>query len=319
MTQAPNPDDPRMLWLIDGALGVQRPLVLAHVRNIRRRYPSAGPADVIRILENNYLTAVTTGGAAVGASAALPAVGLTASLGLSALETAAFLEFSGLFAQAVTEVHGIAVDDPQRARALVMTMILGSGGTELVRQLAAQVTGEAPAKNAHWGELVTKTLPTAAMGTIADRIKSVFLRRFARGQTGRVLGRVIPFGIGAIIGGAGNNALGKRVVENARTAFGPAPTEFPAGLGPVMLVGESRGGASSRRGLLRRPSGGADETTGTTDASGFVKPRRGRLRGRIGVWDRRRTELNDTGSHQLEGFVAPETSEPAVQATPPSE
>jgi hypothetical protein len=311
MTQALTPGDPRMLRLIDGALGVQRPLVLAHLRRIRQRHPSATPADVIRILENNYLAAVTTGGAAVGASAAIPGVGITASLGLSAVETAGFLEVSALFAQAVTEVHGIAVDDPERARALVMTMILGSGGTELVRQLAAQVTGDASAKNARWGELVTKTLPSAAMGSIADRIKKMFLRRFARAQGGRVLGRVIPFGIGAIVGGAGNNALGKKVVENARTAFGPAPAEFPAGLEPVFEVDETTGAPEPRRGLLRR-------RRPKPDAGGFVKPRRRALPGRIGVWDRSKIDRSKTDAalHQTEGFVAPVPAEPTTTGTP---
>jgi hypothetical protein len=308
MTQAMTPRDPRMIMLIDGALGVQRPLVLAHVRRIRQRHPSATPAEVIRILENNYLAAVTTGGAAVGASSAFPAVGITASLGLSAVETAGFLEISGLFAQAITEVHGIAVDDPERARALVMTMILGSGGSDLVRQLAAQVTGQAPTRDARWGELVTKTLPAAAMGSIADRIKKVFIRRFARAQSGRVLGRVIPFGIGAIVGGASNNALGKRVVENSRTAFGPAPAEFPPGLEPVFSVNESTGTAEPRRGLLRRV---IRQNGRTPDASGFVKPRSGLLRRRI-AWNRRST---DTTVHQTEGFVAP--GDPVPSITPP--
>jgi hypothetical protein len=277
------------------------------VRKIRRRHPSASPAEVIRILENNYLAAVTTGGAAVGASSAIPGVGIAASVGLSAVETAAFLEISALFAQAITEVHGIAVEDPERARALVMTMILGSGGSDLVRQLAAQVTGEAPAKNARWGELVTKTLPSAAMGSISDRIKSMFLRRFARAQGGRVLGRVIPFGIGAVVGGAANNSLGKKVVENARTAFGPAPAEFPAGLEPVFQMDESDGEPSPqrsqpRRGLLRRRRSG-DSGIQTAEASAFVKPRRVR---RIGIWDRSKT---DSSLHQTEGFVPPVTGE----------
>jgi hypothetical protein len=281
--QIMSPEDPRLLRFIDGALGVQRPIVLAHVRTIRRRHPNASPADVIRILENNYLAAVTFGGAAVGASAALPAVGLTTSLVLSGAETAGFLEVSGLFAQSVTEVHGIAVDDPERARALVMTMILGSGGSDLVRQLAAQFTGEVPSKNAKWGELITKTLPSAAMGPIADRIKSTFFRRFARAQSGRVLGRVIPFGIGAVVGGAANNALGRKVVENARTAFGPAPTVFPAGLEPVIQVGEAKG-AGGRNG--------------------------GGLVGKLVRKRRARKELGQL-VHQSEGFVAPEELEAA--------
>ena len=307
-----SPDDPRFLRLIDGALGVQRPLVLAHVRNLRRRYPSASPADLIKILENNYLAAVTTGGAAVGASSAVPGIGIAASLGLSAVETAVFLEVSGLFAQAVTEVHGIAVEDPDRARALVMTMILGSGGTDLVRQLAAQVTGEAKPKNANWGELITKTLPSTAMGSIADRIKSMFLRRFAKAQGGRVLGRVIPFGIGAVVGGAGNHALGKKVITNARTAFGPPPEVFPPGLEPVFRVDdETTDAPQTRRGRLRRI---ARTRSGTpADGSGFVKPRRSLVRGRIAGRNRR----VDPALHQTEGFVAPPVDETTPAVAPP--
>ncbi|HEX3678479.1 MAG TPA: hypothetical protein VHU90_02045, partial [Galbitalea sp.] len=64
-------------------LSVQRPVVLAHIRSIRRSKPAASPAEVIRTLERRYLAAVTTGGALVGAAAAIPAVGTVASIVLS--------------------------------------------------------------------------------------------------------------------------------------------------------------------------------------------------------------------------------------------
>ncbi|WP_100363928.1 hypothetical protein [Diaminobutyricimonas aerilata] len=224
----------RVLKAIDRVLGVQRPVVLAHIRAIRARHPHASPAEVIRILEREYLAAVTTGGAAVGASAVIPGVGVAASLALSGVETVGFLEASALFAQSVTEVHGIAVEDPDRARALVMTMMLGSGGTDLVRQLAAQVTGSGPARSAFWGDLVTRNLPQAVMGPIADRIKHSFVRRFAAMQGGNIVGRVLPFGIGAVIGGTGNHMLGRKVVASARTAFGPPAASFPLELEPIL-------------------------------------------------------------------------------------
>ena len=46
----------------DKLLSVQRPVVLAHLRSIRRGHPNATPDQVIRILERRYLAAVTTGG-----------------------------------------------------------------------------------------------------------------------------------------------------------------------------------------------------------------------------------------------------------------
>jgi hypothetical protein len=228
--------NPMVVRGIDRVLTVQRPVVLAHIRSIRRGRPNASPEEIIRTLERRYLAAVTTGGALVGASAAVPAIGTGTSLALSGVETAGFLEASALFAQSVTEVHGIVVDDPDRARALVMTMVLGTAGSDLVKQLAGQVTGGGAAKNVFWGEMITKSMPRAVMGPIADRIKKSFLKRFAVAQGTNVVGRLIPFGVGAVIGGGGNHLLGRQIIRTAREGFGPPPAAFPAWLEPVIKV-----------------------------------------------------------------------------------
>jgi hypothetical protein len=218
----------------DALLSVQRPVVLAHIRSIRTRRPDANPAQIIAILERRYLTAVTTGGALVGASAAIPVVGIGTSIVLSGVEIAGFLEATALFAQSVCEIHGIAVDEPERARTLVMTMMLGNGGQELIRQFAGQAAGGSQTRNAFWGELVTKNLPAAVFGPIADRIQKAFVRKFAVTQGSSVIGRAIPFGVGAVIGGSGNHLLGRRVMHSSRTAFGPPPAIFPATLDAVI-------------------------------------------------------------------------------------
>jgi hypothetical protein len=214
-------------------LSVQRPVVLAHIRRIRRSNPDATPAQVVRILERRYLAAITTGGALVGASAALPVIGTTASVALSTAETAGFLEASALFAQSVTEVHGIAVSDPERARILVMTMILGGAGSELVEQLAGEVVG-GRSRSVFWGDVVTKNLPGPAVGRIAGTLRTRFLRHFAAREGASILGRAIPFGIGAVIGGAGNHVLGRRVIASSRGAFESLPPQFPLELQAVM-------------------------------------------------------------------------------------
>ena len=57
-------------WLVgtlDRILGVQRPLVVNHLRSLRRKHPELSPAQVIERLEKQYLAAVTSGGAKLGA------------------------------------------------------------------------------------------------------------------------------------------------------------------------------------------------------------------------------------------------------------
>jgi hypothetical protein len=255
---------------IDRFLAIQRPVVLAHLRSIRRRNPGATPAQLATVIERRYLAAVTTGGAAVGVTAVVPAIGTGVTLALSGLETAGFLEATALYAQSLSELHGIAVDDPERARALVLTMMLGREGSDLVRQLAGQLGGTGTSRSAYWGELVASSLPRTVLGPLVDRLKATFLRQFAVRGGASIVARAIPFGIGAVIGGAGNNMLGRRVVHNSRLAFGPAPETFAPALDlpPIVVrsrlrpltaagsglrrLGDAAGGAAVRAGHVAR-------------------------------------------------------------------
>ena len=218
---------------LDRVLSIQRPLVLAHIRSIRLRHPHATPDEIVRMLERRYLAAVTTGGAAVGATAVIPGIGTGVTLALSGVETVGFVESTALFAQSVAEVHGIAIDNPDRARALVMTLMLGKEGVDLVSQLAGQAAGRGAGRSAYWGELVTKSLPRAAVGPLVDRLKTMFVKHFAAAGGASFIGKALPFGLGAAVGGAGNNILGRRVLTTSRRAFGTAPATLPAELEPV--------------------------------------------------------------------------------------
>ncbi|MEA9985295.1 hypothetical protein [Subtercola sp. RTI3] len=250
--------NPRVIRGVDRVLSIHRPAVLAHIRGLRKRNPGASPDKLISALERHYLAAVTTGGAAVGATAAIPAVGTAASLALTGVETLGFLEASALFAQSITEVHGIAVESPDRARALVMTLLMGSGGADLVQQLTQQAVGTAVPRTQFFGTLLTRNLPQAAVGPVADQVKKTFLKHFLAWTGSTAVGRLMPFGIGAVIGGAGNHVLGRRVVKSARAAFGPAPLEFPPGLEPTLRLPRSGSGSEAAAG---RGSSSSSDTT----------------------------------------------------------
>ena len=228
----PAAQNPAFVRMLDKALAVQRPVVLAHIRSVRLRHPDATPAELVRILERRYLFAVTGGGAAVGAAVVIPAVSTPVALALSGVETVGFLETTALFAQSVTEVHGIHVENPDRARLLVMTLMLGQEGAQLLGQFTQQMTAGGPGRSAFWGEIITKTLPRNAVGPVLDRLQTVFLRHFGGVGGASLLGKAMPFGIGAAIGGTGNHLLGRRVVASSRRAFGIAPLTFSAELTP---------------------------------------------------------------------------------------
>ncbi|WP_243842177.1 hypothetical protein [Microbacterium hydrocarbonoxydans] len=291
---------------LDRVLSIQRPLVLAHIRSIRLRNPQATPAEIIRILERRYLAAVTTGGAAVGATAVVPGIGTGVTLALSGVETLGFVESTALFAQSVAEVHGIAVANPDRARALVMTLMLGKEGVDLVSQLAGQVTGRGGSRSSYWGELVTKSLPRAAVGPMVDQLKSMFVKQFAARGGASFLGKALPFGVGAAIGGAGNHILGRRVLTTSHRAFGAAPIDLPLELEPV---------AGAER-LERRMLHGAQFLGGAVAGAAGTAARgvgwAGRRVASLGRRGREAAALEAAGGHDLPDEIGSDSS-----STPP--
>lgn len=272
-----SPEHPRTVRALDLLLQVQRPLVIAHLRSLRLRHPDASTDHIVRMLERRYLSAVTTGGAAVGATAIVPGIGTGMTLALSGVETATFLEATALFAQSLAELHGIRVENPDRARALVLTLMLGQEGVDLVAQLGAQAAGKGPGRSTYWGDVITKSLPRAAVGPLVDRLKKTFLQRFAAAGSASVLGKALPFGIGAAVGGTGNHLLGRRVITTARRAFGAPPVDYPVELEPA--PGAQR--LESRAAVRLQRVGGTARALGGSVASGVravARPRKSRTR-----------------------------------------
>jgi hypothetical protein len=71
------------------------------------------------------------------------------------------------------------------------------------------------------------------VGPLVDRLKSAFVRQFAARGSASILGKALPFGIGAAVGGTGNHLLGRRVVVGSRRAFGLPPLQYPPELEPL--------------------------------------------------------------------------------------
>ena len=225
--------NPMAAKAISKLLSVQRPIVLAYVRSVRRRHPHATPAQMADILADHYKNLVTGGGAATGATAVIPGLGTGAALGVAAVETGAFLEGSALYAQSIAEIHNLPVEDPARANALIMGLMLGNDGKDMVKKVAAQAQGEdVPRRDAAWGAMITKQIPTQMVDMLTKQMRKAMFKRYARKSAGSLIGRILPFGIGAVVGAAVNRKMAGIVIENAQHAFGPAPAVFEAELEP---------------------------------------------------------------------------------------
>ena len=212
------------------AVEIQRPLVLAYLRRLQKKHPRATAAQLADILERDYLRAVTGGGALVGATAVVPGVGTVASLGLSAAATVGFLEGTALYATSLAELHGIRLTNPDKASTMVMAIMLGEEGTSLLGMLSTQAAGKGGSASKAWGSVLSRSMPVPGFGSIRNRIQKAFLKNLLKRQGTALFGRALPFGIGAVVGGAGNLLMGRAVVANAKEAFGPMPDTIPGEL-----------------------------------------------------------------------------------------
>ncbi|GAA4719627.1 hypothetical protein GCM10023216_05370 [Isoptericola chiayiensis] len=246
--------------LLTKAVTIPSAAIHRHVDSVRRRNPEADPAGVIRILEKEYLTLVATAGGAVGAAAAAPAVGTGAAAALTTSDIATFFASSAAFSLAVADVHGVPIDDVQRRRALLLASVLGESGARDVEKAAA-------GSQLAWGKVLLTSMPQTTLKRVNKVLTHQFLKKQLAKQGTLALGRMIPFGVGAVVGFAGGRALGHGVVGQSRSAFGAPPDHFPRVIEQPPAALEEPAKRSVRVGRFRRRGSAVPhDDGGTADA-----------------------------------------------------
>jgi hypothetical protein len=74
------------------------------------------------------------------------------------------------------------------------------------------------------------SLPMPALSQLNSRLLKRAVRRFTLRRSALLFGKLLPVGIGALIGAIGNRQAGKKIVRNARNAFGTPPAKWPVTL-----------------------------------------------------------------------------------------
>jgi hypothetical protein len=222
VVEGPAPEPSRVLALLDKALALQAPLTERHIARLRRNRPEASPRQIVGRLNTELRAATISAGVGVGAAAAAPGVGTGVALALSGTETVAFLNATALYVLARGEVQGIKIGDVERRRTLVMAIMLGDAGAKGVGKVAGR-TGQ------HWARQLVKGIPMAKIDAVNKVLGRHFVTKYGTKQGIVVLGRVVPFGIGAVIGGAANGIFSQGIITASNRAFGAASESWDVG------------------------------------------------------------------------------------------
>ena len=206
------------LALLDKALVLQAPMTEHHIARLRRNRPEATPGEIVSRLNVELRAATISAGVGVGMVAAAPTVGTGVALALSGAETVAFLNATVLYILARGEVQGIMVEDVERRRTLVMAVMLGDAGAKSVSKVAER-TGQ------HWARQLVRAIPPSKILAVNKVLGKNFVTKYGTKQGILVLGKVIPFGIGAVIGGTANAIFSQGIITAANRAFGAHPPQ----------------------------------------------------------------------------------------------
>lgn len=203
---------------LEKALDLQQPVAQANVERLRRVHPDKTPAQLLAYLDRAYLAAASASGLAAGAAASSggPQVGIPAALA----DVLAFTEASVLYVLSVAEVHDLHPEDLERRRLLVMAVMLGDTATGAINKAVGRI-------GPHWAKQIISAIPMSTINRINAVLGPRFVTKYGTKQGVLVLGKQLPRGIGAALGGAGNHLIGRSIIKSARKVFGEVSAEWP--------------------------------------------------------------------------------------------
>lgn len=209
---------------VDKAVQLQTSTIRTYVDWLRRQNPDATPAEIQKLMDKHLKNTVTGTGAGVGAAAAVPGIGLFTGAAAVAGESVLFLDLAAFYAVASAYLRGEDIEDPERRRALVLSLLMGTKGLAIVDAMLGDDAGKIPGKST----LAKFSGPTLAnTNSVLERIATRSMRKTLRRAW---LGKLMPLGIGAIAGTTANRKLADGVIDNVQSGLSAMPAAFASPL-----------------------------------------------------------------------------------------
>ncbi|MBF0698254.1 hypothetical protein [Actinomyces bowdenii] len=206
---------------INKAIDIPAARITERVARMRRDRPGADTAELVEMAAARFRREAGLSSGAVGASAALPAVGTGTAAALTVGQTAVFVASAVTYVLTVAELHGLRVVDVERRRALVLSALLGREGAEAVQ-------GQLGLTSLFWAAQMLAQMPLPTVRSVNSQLAKRMVKKTVAKGGALALGRLLPFGIGAAIGWTGGRALANHVIEGTQAALGPAALIDPA-------------------------------------------------------------------------------------------
>ena len=222
--ESPELDD-RWISLLDTALRAQAPVARRYVQGLRAKKPGASTEELMRALTLRYSVLATGTGAGLGGVAAMPGIGTATALGLTVGEGLVFAEASAFLTLAAADIHDVDMRDAETRRLVLMAVLSGERGAEIIAKSLGQ-------QGMQWSSVLGGG---GVVPSFVTRQVSRYVRRRVLARTSGIwLGRLLPFGVGAVIGGVGARLVSRSVVDALEEIFEEAPETLQGSARPAI-------------------------------------------------------------------------------------
>lgn len=168
-------------------------------------------------LKRAFSRELGTVGAAAGATAAAPVVGTAAVIGTAGAELGWFTLRAGDLILAIAAVHGHTEPSIEERRAWVLSVLaFGNSAAATFTKLAGEMGKGLGAK-------ATTRIPVAVLRTMNRSLGRTVVTKYGTRRGAIAIGRALPLGIGAAVGGTANYALIRVIGRQADTFFAHLP------------------------------------------------------------------------------------------------
>ena len=200
--------------------------------------PGTTPSEKARNISSPIRKSMAALGAAAGATAAAPGVGTGVAAGTLAGELGVVALRTTDMVMAIGAAHGHLDASPEERRAWVLAVLaFGENAAEeftnMVRDMGLKVSdGRALdiANDALVGGGAGQLATVDALRRINTTLVAQILKKWGTRRGAVTLGKLLPFGIGAAVGGSANWVMIREFSKQAEVFFGGYDREFVLGM-----------------------------------------------------------------------------------------
>ncbi|MFN8051213.1 MAG: hypothetical protein U0Q22_07260 [Acidimicrobiales bacterium] len=228
---------PGVIASIDRIVAYRYGAAVDQVEAVRARQRTAGSGEepavaaVVDEIVRRYSRELAAVAALAGGAAALPGTGTAAAVMATGADMAYTIGKLGEMVLAIGIAHGHDAVSIEERRAWVLAVLsMGKGAVSGVEGIAGRVGAEGGAR-------IVSSIGATQLDQVNSKLGARLVARLATEQSAARLGRLLPFGIGAGVGAAGNVLIVRSVARSADRFFldptappAPPPTRRRSGI-----------------------------------------------------------------------------------------